>query len=68
LIAEYSESARISTLVKYGMLFETRRQAMTEVIGWLMFYNHKRIHSTLGYNSPMQFEQGWLAAQLMDAA
>jgi len=52
----------------YGMRFETRRQAMDEVIDWLMFYNHKRLHSTLGYISPMQFEQNWLAAQLKDAA
>lgn len=52
----------------YGMRFETRRQAMNEVIDWLMFYNHKRLHSTLGYISPMRFEQNWLAAQLKDAA
>ena len=52
----------------YGMRFETRRQAMDEVIDWLMFYNHKRLHSTLGYISPMRFEQNWLAAQLKDAA
>jgi putative transposase len=52
----------------YGMRFETRRQAMDAVIDWLMFYNHKRLHSTLGYISPMQFEQNWLAAQLKDAA
>lgn len=52
----------------YGMRFETRRQAMDEVIDWLMYYNHKRLHSTLGYISPMQFEQNWFAAQLKDAA
>jgi len=52
----------------YGLRFETRRQAMDEVIDWLVFYNHRRLHSTLGYISPMQFEQNWLAAQLRDAA
>ena len=31
----------------YGMRFETRRQAMDEVIDWLMFYTHRRLHSTL---------------------
>ena len=30
---------------------------------WLTFYNHKRLHSTLGYVSPMTFEQRWHAAQ-----
>jgi transposase InsO family protein len=52
----------------YGMKFATRRQAMDEVIDWLTFYNHRRLHSTLGYISPMQFEKNWFAAQLKDAA
>jgi putative transposase len=52
----------------HGMHFETRRQAMDEVIDWLTYYNHKRLHSTLGYISPMQFEQNWFAAQLKVAA
>jgi transposase InsO family protein len=50
------------------MRFATRRQAMDEVIDWLMYYNHRRRHSTLGYLSPMQFEKNWFAAQLQDAA
>jgi transposase InsO family protein len=36
---------------------------MDEVIDWLSFYNHSRLHSTLGYVSPMQFEQHLHAAQ-----
>ena len=36
----------------YGQRFATRRQAMDEVIDWMTFYNHRRIHSTLGYVSP----------------
>lgn len=52
----------------YGMRFETRRQAMDEVIDWLTYYNHKRLHLTLGYISPMQFEKNWFAAQLKKAA
>ena len=47
----------------YGRRFATRREAMDEVIDWLMFYNHRRLHSTLGYVSPMKFEQCWFAAQ-----
>ena len=46
-----------------GQRFATRREAMDEVIDWLSFYNHSRLHSTLGYVSPMQFEQDWYAAQ-----
>ena len=52
----------------YGMRFETRRQVMDEVIDWLTYYNHRRLHSTLDYISPMQFEQNWFAAQLKKAA
>ena len=52
----------------HGMKFATRRQAMDEVIDWLTFYNHRRLHSTLGYISPMQYEQNWFAAQLKHAA
>jgi len=36
---------------------------MDEVIDWLAFYNHRRLHLTLGYVSPMKFEENWLAAQ-----
>ncbi|MDZ7920054.1 IS3 family transposase [Rhodoferax sp.] len=52
----------------YGQKFATRREAMDEVIDWLTFYNHRRLHSTLGYVSPMQFEKSWDAAQLLKAA
>ena len=47
----------------YGQKFETRRQAKDEVIGWLLWYNRTRLHSTLAYVSPMKFEQDWLANQ-----
>src|SRR5208283_426972 len=40
----------------HGMRFATRRQAKDEVIDWLRFYNYRRLHSTLGYLSPMAFE------------
>ena len=52
----------------YGRRFATRRQAMDEVIDWLTFYNHRRLHSTLGYVSPMRFEQSWHAGQSKQAA
>ena len=47
----------------HRMRFETRRRAKNEVIDWLLWYNGRRLHSTLGYLSPMQYEQRWLAGQ-----
>jgi transposase InsO family protein len=42
-------------------LFETRGQAKQVVIDYiLMFYNSNRLHSYLGYQSPMQYEQAYL--------
>ena len=41
----------------HGMRFATRRQAKDEVMDWLVFYNGRRLHSTLGYVSPMAFEK-----------
>ena len=32
----------------YGKRLTTRRAAMDEMIDWLMFYNHSRLHSSLG--------------------
>ncbi len=52
----------------HGMRFSTRRQAKDEVMDWITFYNHRRLHSTLGYTSPMAFEQKWLAGQISLAA
>jgi transposase InsO family protein len=37
------------------------REDMT--VAWLLWYNRTRLHSTLAYVSPMQFEQEWLANQ-----
>ena len=52
----------------HGMRFGTRRQAKDEVMDWVAFYNHRRLHSTLGYASPMAFQQKWLASQISLAA
>ena len=43
----------------HGQHFETLRQAKDEVLDWLLWYNRTRLHSTLNYLSPMQFEQDW---------
>lgn len=47
----------------HGQRFKTRRQAMDEVVAWMLWYNQTRLHSTLSYVSPVQFEQHWLANQ-----
>jgi len=52
----------------HGKRFTTRRQAIDEVMDWLAFYNHQRLHSTLGYVSPMRYEKNWFASQLLLAA
>jgi putative transposase len=43
----------------HGMRFETIRQAKDETLDWMLWYNRTRLHSTLKYVSPMQFEQQW---------
>lgn len=48
----------------YGMRFEIRGQAMDEATDWLNYYNHRKLHSTLDYISPMQLEQNRLETQL----
>ena len=40
-----------------GQRFATREQARTAILNWMAFYNHSRLHSALGYLSPMQYEQ-----------
>ena len=51
----------------HGQSFVTRRQAKDKTIAWLLWYNKARLHSTLAYVSPMQFEENWLAAQTRQA-
>jgi transposase InsO family protein len=46
----------------------SRHQEKDEVIDWLGFYNHRRLHSTLGYLSPMAFEKKQLADKESSAA
>jgi putative transposase len=46
----------------HGQRFKTRRHAKDEIVAWLLWYNSIRLHSTLGYVSPMKFEENRLAA------
>src|ERR1700733_14555831 len=43
----------------HGQRFETIRQAKDETIAWLLWYNQTRVHSTLCYASPIEFEIKW---------
>jgi putative transposase len=48
--------------------FGTRRAASDEIMAWITSYNHSRLHSTLGYLSPMAYEKKWLATKQTEAA
>ena len=52
----------------YGKRFATHHEAMDEIVDWLTFYNHSRLHSSLGYISPLQFEKRRLAEQRKKSA
>jgi putative transposase len=43
----------------HGQHFNTIRKAKDETIAWLHWYNRTRLHSTLNYVSPIEFEQDW---------
>ena len=60
--------SRLKSACVHGRKFATRRQCMDAVLNWMSFYNHARLHSSLGYVSPMQFEQRWYEAQRKKAA
>lgn len=41
--------------------FQTLEQLQIELASYIFWFNHKRIHSTLGYLSPIQFKQQCLS-------
>lgn len=43
----------------HGQRLQTRQQARNEVLDWLHWYNGKRLHSTLNYMSPIEYEREW---------
>jgi putative transposase len=48
-------------------IFETIEDARTEIFEYIeMYYNTIRLHSSLDYKSPMQFEQQWKEKNIFD--
>jgi putative transposase len=45
----------------HGTKFTTRSQAKASLIEYLGYYNTERIHSSLGYQTPSEFERCWRA-------
>jgi putative transposase len=43
--------------IVHGVRFDEDRQLLDEVRGYMPFYNHTRLHSSLGYVSPATYEQ-----------
>ena len=44
----------------YRNKYKTRKEAKRNVVEYMeIFYNRKRIHSTLNYKSPLQYERDW---------
>ena len=52
----------------HGQRFQTIRAAKDEVIAWLLWCNRTRMHSTLNYIGPVQFERDWKEATTTIAA
>ncbi len=59
---------RLKTASVHGHKFATQEQARQAVMDWMAFYSHRRLHSSLGYLSPMRYDQRWYEAQRKKAA
>ncbi len=46
-----------------GQRFATIREAKDAVLAWLRWYDRSRMHSTLDYSSPAEYEQRWREQQ-----
>lgn len=51
----------------YKTVFRTKAEAIEAIQFYINFYNRKRMHSTLGYASPNEYEQAYEKAHGQDA-
>ena len=60
LMENWNHSFKVEAI--HGERFKTREQAKQHIFDYIeVYYNRKRIHSALGYQTPEQFEQSYLS-------
>lgn len=54
-----SANATVKVECVHPMRFETRSEAAQALVEYLGYYNTERLHSSLGYQTPSEFERRW---------
>ena len=56
-----SANGTVKVECAHGARFKTRAEAAQALVEYLGYYNTERLHSSLGYRSPSEFERRWRA-------